>query len=229
MISQSLIHLCIHIGVIELWSHVHFDATAGTMRLALSLPRVEAVDLRPWVPPEHALVVSSEHTNPDGSYRAAQQAKNVAWPPPSNSPAHLMKPSFLTVELCAQQSLSRQKVTAYRLSVTKKVSPNVPMYLFCYVTSAATRKRTGVMHVLHIGDKLQTGIARCLVQIQMRLQRPTVVAEVGFMLSVAKFFIPGFAMSGLVPIPFESNDVVLTGELLHTNGIIAVCCSVPGH
>ena len=80
------------------------------MRLALSLPRVEAVDLRPWVPPEHALVISSEHTNPDGSYRAAQQAKNVAWPPPSNSPAHLMKPSFLTVEFCAQQSLSRQKV-----------------------------------------------------------------------------------------------------------------------
>lgn len=80
------------------------------MHLALSLPRVEAVDLRPWVPPEHALVISSEHTNPDGSYRAAQEAKTVAWPPPSNSPAHLMKPSFLTVELTAQQSLSRQKV-----------------------------------------------------------------------------------------------------------------------
>lgn len=47
------------------------------------------------------------------------------------------------------------------------------------------------------------------MQIQVRLQRPTVVAEVGFMLSVAKFFVPGFAMSGLVPIPFESNDVVL--------------------
>lgn len=42
------------------------------------------------------------------------------------------------------------------------------------------------------------------------------VAEVGFMLSVAKFFVPGFAMSGLVPIPFESNDLVLTGMPSHS-------------
>ena len=98
---------CIHSSTV---SSNTTAAAAGTMRLSLSLPRVEAVDLRPWVPPEHALVISSEHTNPDGSYRAAQQAKDVAWPPPSNSPAHLMKPSFLTVEFCAQQSLSRQKV-----------------------------------------------------------------------------------------------------------------------
>ena len=80
------------------------------MNLALSLPRVEAVDLRPWVPPEHALVISSEHTNPDGSYKTAQQAKDVAWPPPANSPAHLMKPSFLTMAFTAQPSQSKQKV-----------------------------------------------------------------------------------------------------------------------
>ena len=29
------------------------------MHLALSLPRVEGADLRPWVPPEHSLVISS--------------------------------------------------------------------------------------------------------------------------------------------------------------------------
>jgi len=51
------------------------------------------------------------------------------------------------------------------------------------------------------------------VQIQLRLQRPTVVAEVGFMLSVTKFFVPGFAMSGITPTPFESTDVVLEGEI----------------
>ena len=102
-------HVCPESMPTQQNSHIRL-AAAGMIRLALSLPRVEAVDLRPWVPPEHALVISSEHTNPDGSYRAAQQAKNVAWPPPSNSPAHLMKPSFLTVEFSAQQSLSRQKV-----------------------------------------------------------------------------------------------------------------------
>ena len=40
------------------------------------------------------------------------------------------------------------------------------------------------------------------------------VAEVGFMLSVTKFFVPGFAMSGVTPTPFESNDVVLEGGKL---------------
>ncbi len=54
--------------------------------------------------------------------------------------------------------------------------------------------------------------ASCDVQIQMRLQRPTVVAEVGFMLSITKFFVPGFAMSGITPTPFESTDLVLEGD-----------------
>lgn len=89
----------------------------GDMHLSLSLPRVEAVDLRPWVPPEHALVISSEHTNPDSSYKNAQQAKNVAWPPPVNSPAHLMKPSFLTMEFSAQPRLAKQKVGGRKVIV----------------------------------------------------------------------------------------------------------------
>lgn len=50
------------------------------------------------------------------------------------------------------------------------------------------------------------------VQVQVRLQRPTVVAEIGFMLSVTKFFVPGVTMSGITPTPFESNDVVLEGK-----------------
>lgn len=80
------------------------------MHLALSLPRVEAIDLRPWVPPEHALVISSEHINSDGSQRGTEAAKNVAWPPPADSPAHLMKPSFLTMEFSASPRLAKQKV-----------------------------------------------------------------------------------------------------------------------
>ena len=39
------------------------------------------------------------------------------------------------------------------------------------------------------------------------------MAEIGFMLSVTKFFVPGVAMSGITPTAFESNDVVLEGEL----------------
>lgn len=82
------------------------------------------------------------------------------------------------------------------------------------------------------------------VQVQLRLQRPTVVAEIGFMLSVTKFFVPGVTMSGVTPTPFESNDVVLEGKLanpgkpeptdhcLQPNPSlcsvrVATCCHVP--
>ena len=34
------------------------------MFVSLSLPRVEGADLRPWVPPEHSLVISSVHDAP---------------------------------------------------------------------------------------------------------------------------------------------------------------------
>lgn len=47
----------------------------------------------------------------------------------------------------------------------------------------------------------------------MRLQRPTVSAEMSFMLAVAKFFIPGFALGGITPTPFQSYDILLTGGL----------------
>ena len=52
--------------------------------------------MRPWVPPEHALVISSAHINPDGYAEAEDKAE---WPPPADLPAHLMKPSFLTLEM----------------------------------------------------------------------------------------------------------------------------------
>lgn len=68
------------------------------------------------MPPEHALVISSEHTNSDGSHKAAEEAKNVAWPPPADSPAHLMKPSFLTMEFSAQPRLAKQKVDAVAIT-----------------------------------------------------------------------------------------------------------------
>ncbi len=52
--------------------------------------------MRPWVPPEHSLVISSAHINPDGYAEADDKAE---WPPAADLPAHLMKPSFLTLEM----------------------------------------------------------------------------------------------------------------------------------
>ena len=45
----------------------------------------------------------------------------------------------------------------------------------------------------------------------MRLQRPTVSAEMSFLLAVLKFYVPSAASSGATPIPFHSEDVLLTG------------------
>ena len=46
---------------------------------------------------------------------------------------------------------------------------------------------------------------------QVRLQRPTVSAEMSFLLAVLKFYVPSAASSGATPIPFHSEDVLLTG------------------
>ncbi len=50
-------------------------------------------------------------------------------------------------------------------------------------------------------------------RLQVTLQRPTVVAEIGFLLAVTKFFVPTMAISGVSPIPFISQDIYLTGML----------------
>ncbi|KAK9815130.1 hypothetical protein WJX73_008307 [Symbiochloris irregularis] len=49
-------------------------------------------------------------------------------------------------------------------------------------------------------------------KIEVRLQRPTVSAEMSFMLAVTSFFVPGFALGGITPSPFQSYDLLLTGD-----------------
>lgn len=53
-------------------------------------------------------------------------------------------------------------------------------------------------------------------KLQVRLQRPTVVGEIGFMLAVTKFYVPDFKLSGVTPIPFKSGDVLLQGAFTCT-------------
>ncbi|KAK9827173.1 hypothetical protein WJX74_009221 [Apatococcus lobatus] len=56
--------------------------------------------------------------------------------------------------------------------------------------------------------------AKALQNIRITLQRPTVVAEIGFLLAVTKFFVPTMAISGVSPIPFVSQDIYLEGKQL---------------
>ena len=47
---------------------------------------------------------------------------------------------------------------------------------------------------------------------QLRLQRPTISAEMSFLLAVMKFYIPDFAIASVTPIPFQTQDVLLSGQ-----------------
>lgn len=48
-------------------------------------------------------------------------------------------------------------------------------------------------------------------KLAVRLQQPNLVAEVGFILAVTKFAYPSLPVSGVSPIPFRSNDILLQG------------------
>ena len=58
---------------------------------------------------------------------------------------------------------------------------------------------------------------------QVRLQRPTVSAEMSFLLAVLKFYVPSAASSGATPIPFHSEDILLTGRPVFLRGRCFSC------
>ena len=60
--------------------------------------------------------------------------------------------------------------------------------------------------------------------VQIRLQRPTISAEMSFLLAVMKFYIPDFAIASVTPIPFQTQDVLLTGR--PCNSILGVLLHV---
>ncbi len=47
--------------------------------------------------------------------------------------------------------------------------------------------------------------------LQVRLQRPTISAEMSFLLAVVKFYLPDFAIGSITPVPFRTQDILLTG------------------
>ena len=73
------------------------------MALSLSLPRMEGTDLRPWVPPEHSLVISSARSPlRDGAAGGA----------PGAGVDDGIPASFLVMEWHAAAGLAKQKLQA---------------------------------------------------------------------------------------------------------------------
>lgn len=71
------------------------------MHLLLSVPRVEGADLRPWVPPEHSLVISSARNparsgGPEGSRESHDGSNVLDWD----------SASFLTLDMETAKEMS---------------------------------------------------------------------------------------------------------------------------
>ena len=59
--------------------------------------------------------------------------------------------------------------------------------------------------------------------LQIRLQRPTITAEIGFMLAVTKFFVPTLPLSEAEPRPFHTLDILLDGQLYSADEDLWLC------
>ena len=76
------------------------------MHLSLSVPRVEGADLRPWVPAEHSLVISSAQSHAASSTDAAKPGQD------SSNVLDWDSASFLTLDMhtAAQMSVIKLQV-----------------------------------------------------------------------------------------------------------------------
>ena len=81
---------------------------SGAMHLSLSVPRVEGADLRPWVPSEHSLVISSARSHAASSSDAAKPGQD------SSNVLNWDSASFLTLDMhtAAQMSVIKLQVSA---------------------------------------------------------------------------------------------------------------------
>eukprot|EP00884_Botryococcus_braunii_P010315 jgi/Botrbrau1/19285/Bobra.0073s0028.1 len=152
-------------GIGKLW--VCFRSTrGGSMGVRLSIPRVEGLDRRPWVPKDHSRIISSEVTSDVSSSSPPQasssgQVSQVG----EGDPAPL---TFLVLEWSVDRGFFNQSL-------------------------------------------------------QLRLQRPTISAEMSLLLAITKFYVPSFFLTGVAPIPFHSEDILLTDAEHHATGDVWLC------
>lgn len=156
---------------------------AGNMLLSLSLPTVCARDLRSGVPKEASLVLSTAEIG--ASTAAATSLSGTgAVPLPSGCPSNRAAPEGGTAGSgsCQQDS---------SCSSTSSASSLLPSLL-----------TLEYRQVRSLGPEPVSAL-------QVRLQRPTLVLDVGFIMKVLHFVAPTAGLQGPVPRPFETREVHL--------------------
>eukprot|EP00878_Enallax_costatus_P018255 GHUV01019211.1.p1 GENE.GHUV01019211.1~~GHUV01019211.1.p1 ORF type:complete len:760 (+),score=304.75 GHUV01019211.1:378-2657(+) len=154
----------------------------GNMLLSLSLPTVCARDLRAGVPKEASLVLSTAEIGA-GTAAAASLTGTGAVPLPAGCPSNRAAPDGGTESSCEDGSCNS--------SSSGNLLPSLLTLEYRQVTS--------------LGPEPVSAL-------QVRLQRPTLVLDVGFIMKVLHFVAPTAGLQGPVPRPYETREVHLGPE-----------------
>ena len=188
------------------------------MHLSLSVPRVEGADLRPWVPPR---ALSGHQLCPEP--RCGQHRCWQAWARQQQCPGLgqriLPDPGHAhsRTDVCHQAASESQPSMAapapalifQNCAGHRDASgwPGLSLYSLCVARQHWKAMRQQVDQTL---QNSWPDLRSCTTQV--RLQRPTISAEMSFLLAVMKFYIPDFAIASVTPVPFQTQDVLLSGR-----------------
>lgn len=183
----------------DLWV-AHNTTSAGNMLLTVSLPTVCVRDLRPGVPKEASLVLSTAEIGATAAAGSLAGTGAVGLP-------------------VAHTEGGDDEGDA---SSDAQVATTSGRETGAMVGGAAAEQGQGHHHY-HLAGMLPSLLTleyrsfKTLgpgpVQgIQLRLQRPTLVLDIGFIMTAVGFFVPDIGLQGPVPRPYETHELHLGAE-----------------
>lgn len=216
----------------KLW--VAFRSMAnGEMALELSVPFLEGADLRPGLPDQHrqsAFLLFIPQSSQDSLVICSTHCMLVVG---------LLTPLFACTVPCSYpRLLCKLQISALQIKRCFRMRIGLQPYHLArrlIIAAAAAGDETSADSDVEDDINSYKSCASFLTmefrnnpvlasqRLKIRLQRPTVTAEVSFMLSVTKFFVPDFALNGAKPISFQSLDLRLGPETYKAEEDLWLC------
>lgn len=171
----------------------------GNMLLWLSLPSVCARDLRPGVPKEASLVLSTAEIGAATDLGGPLSGTGATSIPVATAPPRSESSS---------SSSSAEQGQVQQGDNTGSSSSS------CMATGGGGSRSPGPLpSLLTLEYRAVNSIGPDpAAALQVRLQRPTLVLDVGFLMKVLHFVVPTAGLQGPVPRPFVSHEVHLTSQ-----------------